>query len=255
MKMRFSWMLALVCVALSAVAHGQGVLSQLFSGELVSPRTGVWAWYELVDAASGEKFYLRQAIVGEEKAGRKPGYWLEVQIRPQVGFPTTYKMLLTGPASDPANIRKLYFQNGNDPVQLIEPGDLEPQETAEAQPAPLSQQTIETPNGPIACNYYKLADGTELWLSDAVAPMGLVRLVSPEGELKLQRFGEGGPDAASTLITDEDREATNSRAKEKGKKTEASPAEAAPGAAPERAAQPEDEKPRKKNFGGRNKRN
>jgi hypothetical protein len=250
-------LLPIVCALFAVSGHAQGVISQLLSGQMVNPRVGVWAWYELTDAATGEKYFLRQAIVGEERDGRKVGQWLEVQVRPQVGFPTTYKMLLTGPASDPANIKRIYYQSGNDPIQRIEPESLEPQETPEnTQPEPVNQQTIETPNGPIVCNYYKLPDGTEFWLSDAVPPMGIVRLKSPEGELRLERFGEGGPDAATALVTEEDKGGSKPAPSDDGD----TPAAEAPQEESPRPAnalpvmqeeESKEEKPSKKNFQGR----
>lgn len=195
----------LFVITLTGQAHAQGAVTQLLSGELVQPRAGVWAWYELEDAATGERYYLRQAIVGVTRERKKTGYWLELQVRPQVGFPTTYKMLLTGPATDPANIRRIYFQTGNEPVQRLEPkAEEQAAPLAEAAPEPLGEQTVPTPNGPVVCKHYKMPDGSEMWLSDAVPPMGIVRIKSPEGELRLQRFGEGGPDALTALPTEED---------------------------------------------------
>lgn len=254
--MKYRLLLLLFCAMAAVSSHAQGVISQLLSGQMVNPRVGVWAWYELTDAATGEKYFLRQAIVGEERDGKKLGQWLEVQVRPQVGFPTTYKMLLTGPASDPANIKRIYYQSGNDPIQKIEPETLEPDKpAADPQPEPVNQQTIETPNGPIVCNYYKLADGTEFWLSDAVPPMGIVRLKSTEGELRLERFGEGGPDAATALVTEEDSGAkSNDGGKQPEKPREADnqdaprPANALP-VMPDEEKQ--DDKASKKNFQGR----
>lgn len=250
-------LLFFTCVIFTTSAPAQGVIAQLMSGQLVNPRVGVWAWYELTDAATGDKYFLRQAIVGEERDGKKTGLWLEVQVRPQIGFPTTYKMLLTGPASDPSNVKRIYYQDGDEPIQRIEPQNLEPQKPlADTMPEPVNQQTIETPNGPIVCNYYKLPDGTEFWLSDAVPPMGLVRLKSPEGELKLERFGEGGPDAATALPTEEDQQGKPDSEKQEG----------APAASEENAEEPRptnalptlpdetsdrEDKSSKKNFQGR----
>ena len=42
-------------------------------------------------------------------------------------------------------------------------------------------------------------DRTEVWTSDQARPMGIVRLVSKEGELMLRTTGKGGTDAESAL--------------------------------------------------------
>lgn len=217
------WIAALVAIAACGLAQAQGAVSQLLSGDLVNPRTGVWAWYELEDAESGEMYYLKQSIVGETREDRKVGHWLEVQVRPQVGFSTTYKMLLTGPATDPSNIKRIYFQTGTEPIQKLEPTTLEsPPPGEQALPEPQGEQTVQTPNGPLVCKIYKMPDGAEMWLSDAVPPMGIVRIKSREGELRLQRYGEGGPEAETALVTDED-EKSKKKSREKDESPEDSP--------------------------------
>ena len=256
----------IVLIALMALlpASAQSTLGRLLSGELVNPADGVWAWYELEDAATGEKLYLRQAIVGVEGDGKKTHYWLELQVRPQVGFATTYKMLLRGPSASPSSIERIYFQTESEPAQKLEPSTL-PQDTGApaAPPEPVDQQTVDAPGGPILCNHYVLEGGTEIWLSDTVPPMGIVRLTSPEGELRLQSYGRGGKDAMTSLPTEEDKTLVRdfgAPAGETGAQPAAptptqdatgEPAMPADEAGPEPDAQEDAEQPKKKNFRGR----
>jgi len=98
---------------LCAAAQGQGVISDVFSGSLVNPKVGAWAWYDInggrtADGGVIRLGAMRLAIVGEEKVRDKQGYWLEMEYVPSVGYPSVYKMLLTGPAKDPANVHKMF---------------------------------------------------------------------------------------------------------------------------------------------------
>lgn len=196
--------LGLMLLAMAGNATAQGALGDLLSGRLVNPEKGVYAWYELVDQASGDKFYLRQAVVDEEKVKRKPGYWVETQIQPETGFGTVYKMLLTGPATDPKNIQRLIVQDGaNLPEEIpVDPKAAAGDTYEDGEQQLVGTETITTPQGDLECQHFVIedADGrTELWVNDTVRPLGLVKMVSPEGELTLQRYGKDGTDAESVI--------------------------------------------------------
>lgn len=234
------WMvLALLC-AFAGRAAAQGIMSDLMSGKLINPQVGAYAWYNLKDQTTGQEYFLRQAIVGTEKVKRKDAYWLETELVPRVGFSSVYKMLLTGPASDPDNVHRLLVREGNGAVQEIgleeggdwkEDGDI-PREAA-------GVETISIPGGDIQAEHYIVKDGepaTEIWISETVPPMGLVKMKNAEGELSLQRFGVGGKDGESALPT-----SGASVAPESSQDTEAAPAQEA-----EQEAKPETATGRKK---------
>jgi hypothetical protein len=196
--------LILGLLAMPLRAAAQGVMSDLIAGQLLRPEPGVFAWYQLIDQATGTKYFLRQAIVGAEKVKKKQGYWLETQVQPETGYGVVYKMLLTGPATDPANIHKIIMQEGTQPPQEL---DIDPKARPESALASGEQrlvgnEEIATPQGTLVCQHFTV-DGekgpTDLWLNDSVRPMGVVRLRSPEGELMLQRFGQGGADGESVI--------------------------------------------------------
>ena len=190
-------------------AHAQGVLGDVLAGKLVNPEVGQWAWYDLVDNKTHKRFLLRQAIVGEEKIGRKTGYWLEVEIVPDVGFSTVYKMLLTGPANDPKHVHRLLLRQGDDAVMEI-PVDRESESAKLAESGKKSKPKrdsrgevdIETPHGIIRAEHVLVDDGgaqIELWLNNDVRPMGIVRMRAEQGELNLRDYGAGGENALSRL--------------------------------------------------------
>ncbi len=111
---------AIACMMLvSGAVPAQGIVGDVFSGKLIKPEVGVYAWYDLKDNATNQKFLLRQAVVGEEKVGLKKGYWVETQVIPEIGIPSIYKMLLTGPANDNKNVQKIIVKEGQKtPVEI-----------------------------------------------------------------------------------------------------------------------------------------
>jgi len=194
--------LALFCVPVVSVS-AQGIMSDLMSGKLINPEVGAYAWYNLKDKTTGQEFFLRQAIVGMEKVNRKDAYWFETELVPRVGFPSIYKMLLTGPASDPKNVHRLVVREGEGAVQEIsleEGADWK--EEKELTREALGMETLTIPGGDIQAEHYIIKDGepaTEIWISEQVPPMGLVKMTNAEGELSLQRHGVGGKDGQSAL--------------------------------------------------------
>jgi hypothetical protein len=195
---------ALICTVLTSTALGQGILSDVFSGKLINPEVGVFAWYELTDAETGMKFFLRQAVVEEEKVKRKTGYWVETELTPQVGFPMIYKMLLTGPAYEEGNVHKVVVKEGTQAPREV---PIDPEAFTDTAQGSDDRTLVGTENltvagKELACEHYRVGQGedvTDLWVNDTVRPLGVVKMKTPQGVLQLQRFGKGGADGASAI--------------------------------------------------------
>ena len=208
--MRPAVKLFLLTVSLLFTANAtaqQGVIGDVLSGKLVKPKVGQWVWYELTDAATGRRFSLRQAIVDKEKVKRKTGYWVEMEIIPQLGYRSVYKLLLTGPAGDPEHVHRVIVREGRQPPREIplpeNPQDSPP--TPEPERRPLGKEEVETGKGPIEAEHIEIVDGdktSEVWVNDDVRPMGIVRMQSADGELVLRDYGEGGENARSVMDDD-----------------------------------------------------
>lgn len=186
-------------------SHGQGVLNDILSGKLVQPAVGQWAWYELKDADGKHRYAFRQAIVGEELVGGDKGYWLENELIPEVGFPSIWKLLVTGPANDPANVHRILVKQGRQAPREV-PTDMAGAQSQGAAPqakrAPMGKEKVKTAAGVIAAEHIILTSESgvvELWVNDDIKPMGIVRMRGREGELLLRIHGEGGPNAESKI--------------------------------------------------------
>jgi len=203
MRFRMAFCAAPLLGLITAAASAQGIMGDVLSGKLINPEVGVYAWYTLTDNTTNTQLFLRQAIVGKEKVDGEKGYWVETEVIPQVGFPIVYKMLLTGPASDPENVHRILMKQGQDPVRSM-PVDTLDDEGTNGQPAQelVGKEEVSTAEGTIEAEHYFVKSGKEkheIWLNDDVRPLGLVRMVTPQGELKLQRHGKGGQDAQSAI--------------------------------------------------------
>lgn len=205
---RFAYGGLTALIACSGIARAQDMLGDVFAGKLISPETGVYAIYDLVDKTTGKRFLMRQAIVGEEEVKKKgKGFWVEVELMPELGYPVISKMLLTGPANDPKNIHRIILVDGGLPPREVPvseeaggaPPELQPTRTS------LGRERVALPEAEIDCEHFILTSGdaqdeqTEVWFNEQVRPMGIVRMVSPRGELMLRRYGKGGPDGLSAV--------------------------------------------------------
>jgi hypothetical protein len=201
----------------TASARAQGVVGDLLGGKLVNPKVGQWAWYDLLDTKGGQKYVVRQAIVGEEQVDRKTGYWVEFEIVPEVGFKAVYKMLLTGPAGDPGNVHRVIEKSGVDPAEEVRSttsasrldtsaGDASG--GARAKRKSLGMEPIATLDGPVRAEHFEVVDGDRtmhLWVNEVVTPCGVVKLKVPDGEMTLRNYGAGG-DFAKSVITETPRD-------------------------------------------------
>jgi hypothetical protein len=206
MTKRIAHVLMGVC-AVSAAAWPQGLVGDVMAGKLVNPKVGQWAWYDVTDTATSEHFAMRQAIVGKEEISKKPAFWLETEIVPTVGYKSVYKMLVTGPASDPKNVEKVILKQGIEPPKEvpISSRSKAPENDGEGNKPKrqsMGMENVETPSGVLQAERFHVVEGeqtTDVWINNEVKPTGIVRMRSPQGELVLRKFGEGGEYGQSAL--------------------------------------------------------
>jgi len=189
-----------VCVPL---AGAQGIASDLLGGKLINPERGQWAWYDLQPAEGFVKYVVRQAVIGEEKVGRKTGYWVEIEVVPSVGYKTIYKMLLTGPASDPGNIHRIIVKQGRDPAFEAPLDDAKADEDKPKQKRKSKgMETLDVPQGKIKAERLDITEGDRtitLWVNEDIKPSGIVQMRTEDGQMTLRSFGKGGEYGVSAI--------------------------------------------------------
>ncbi len=195
----------LILTACSLDVYGQGgVVGDVLAGNLIKPEKGQWAWYDVLDADGARRHMMREAVVGTREVDGKTGYWLEIEVLPAVGYRSVYKMLVTGPANDPANVHEVIVREGmSEPVKVPLPeNDREIDEDTDTHRESLGTERIETPGGTFEAEHVVLTTRdhkVDLWINDDVRPMGVVRMVGTDGQLVLRGYGTGGQSAESVI--------------------------------------------------------
>lgn len=201
---------ALLCLcflfsaALCPRLMAQNVVNDLLAGKLIDPKVGQWVWYDLKDKEGNPICGVRQAIVGQEKVGGKQGFWVEFEIVPKAGYRSVYKVLVTGPASDPRNVKRVIHKQGLDPVQEIEitPDSSSARDTTRAKRKSLGMEPVETGSGIMRAEHLEVVQedrSLHIWVNEEIKPSSIVRLKTEEGEMVLRSYGAGGTFGESTL--------------------------------------------------------
>ncbi len=205
--MRQAIILVIAAFLANIAAEAQGVVGDLLAGKLVNPEVGQWAWYDLTAGKGNKKFVIRQAIVGEEKVDRKKGYWVEFEIVPEVGYKMVYKMLLTGPASDPGNIVRVIEKPGPEHAVEVEVKAADPGAGDAPKPVrkSLGMEEVTTLDGPVRAEHFQVTQGDrtmDVWINEKINPTGIVKMHSIDGLMLLRNHGRGG-EFARSVITEE----------------------------------------------------
>lgn len=188
---------------LSGEATAQGFVGDMMSGTLVDPKVGQWAWYELHDAASGALYRVRQAIVGQEEVDDETGYWVEFEFLPGGGYKVVFRLLLTGPVSNPDNVHRVIRKHGPNEaeevgLEAIRAGGRRerPQRRSEGlQRVHIGDEYIEAERWVVTDENREIV----LWINEDVVPSGIAQMQSPDGGMYLQGFGRGGEHAHSVI--------------------------------------------------------
>ncbi|MCL6567095.1 MAG: hypothetical protein K6U09_11820 [Acidobacteriia bacterium] len=145
------------------------------------------------------KMQMEIAVVGEEKAGEKTAYWLEMRMQAPDKGRVIVKSLVVfeGQKSDAL---RLIVQSEDElpmefPVQMRRNMSNSTNPAAEdirAIAEHVGTETITTPAGSFTCEHFRMKDGSgEAWVSQKVAPYGIVKMTSREGSMVLLKVLAG----------------------------------------------------------------
>ena len=124
------------------------------------------------DPRSGGQAYMKQLIVLDGK---------------QTGMK---RMILQAPGQPPMEF----------PMQMVNRGGQPSEQSADARDRAdrVGSESVTTPAGTFTCEHWRLKDGSgDVWVSDKVAPWGLVKMTGRESNMTLVRIITG----AKTHIT------------------------------------------------------
>lgn len=185
---------ALGCLVCIAPARSQMGMTKMPNMEgIFRPVVGAGAAY-LTETKKGKKHEMEVAIVGKETVAEKDAYWMEYAIdSPETGGMLYTKILISVTAGNVITERMIFQMPGRPPMEMPAQmsrmqGGGQQVSDARKQMEQVGTETVTTPAGTFSCEHWRKKDGsTEVWISEKVAPWGLVKMVSKDSTMTVQR--------------------------------------------------------------------
>jgi hypothetical protein len=193
-----------LCSRLLLIAFATTALTQLSSAQrgmmmqppdiagVFNPVVGSGASYEMVKT-DGEKIPFDMAVVDKDASG---GYWIEYSMQnPKLNGPVYMKNLMVRQSDDIIIQRAIMQMPGRPPMDMSSMMSMKamqsPKEKADfrANAQNMGTESVTTPAGTFSCEHWRNAkDGTDVWLSDKIAPWRLVKMSGTNDTLTLVKI-------------------------------------------------------------------
>ncbi len=197
--MRIARRTVFVTIAVLALAAGSAS-AQMGMGTQPPQFKGVWnpvvgsgAAYS-VDSKESHKSEMEVAVVGTETVDGKPGYWMEMTVKdPRMDGTAYMKHLIVLDGKNTRTRRMIMQAPGQPPMEfpleMMQRGRPQEQHADIREEAErVGTESVTTPAGTFTCEHYKLKDGSaDVWVSDKVAPWGLVKMTGRDSNMTLAR--------------------------------------------------------------------
>ena len=188
--------------ALLALGLPLGAQAQMGMGPRMPNMSGIWhpvvgtgAAYEMT-GRDGMKTQMEITIVGKEDVNGKEGYWMEMAMAsPRAGGDMYVKNLLAPTDNGMASMRMIMQAPGQDPMEMDTNMNMGGRRMQQSTPSDIrekaelvSTESVTVPAGTFSCQHYKMKDGSsEAWISDKVAPWGLVKSQGKDSSMVLTK--------------------------------------------------------------------
>jgi hypothetical protein len=160
------------------------------------PVVGTGAAYQMTDKG-GKNTQMEITIVGKEDVDGKPNFWLEMAMTdPRTSAPVYVKSLMSVNDSGVTSMRMVMQIPGQpDPMEMdmnMNPAGRAMRQTTPANIADKAEtvgtESVTVPAGTFSCTHYRMKDGTgDAWISDKVAPWGLVKSTGKDNSMVLTK--------------------------------------------------------------------
>ncbi len=188
------WLVVVALGSLVSVAPARsqmGMSSMPTMEGIFRPVVGAGASY-LTETKKGKKHEMEVAIVGKENVAGKDAYWMEFALNsPEAGGKMYTKMLTTVSADNIVTERMIFQMPGKPPMEM--PMQMSRMHggrqvsDARKEMERVGTETLTTPAGTFSCEHWRKKDGsTDVWISEKVAPWGLVKMVSKDSTMTVQ---------------------------------------------------------------------
>ena len=160
---------------------GMNIFQKPAIASVFHPVVGAGAVYQSThaNAPNDPPTTEEMSVVAKESVDGKDGYWLEFAVQDKKSGGTMYaKALIT---TDDFSFHRMVFQQpGQQAMEMPyhpRPGDAAMQKSADTWHV-VGNETITVPAGTFSCQHWKNDSGSEIWTSDKVSPLGMVKEVS-----------------------------------------------------------------------------
>jgi hypothetical protein len=192
-----------LCLASGATAQlgGMNFFSKPNITDIFKPIVGQGAVYlSTTEGKPGHE--MEMTVVGKEITPAGEAYWLEMAM-PHAGEQKIYSKMLT---TKDFQFSKVIFQMpGQGAMEMpMTPSDKDraDMKSEMAKYTQVGTETITVPAGTFNCAHWKKADGTdEVWTSDKVTPMAMVKQVGKTHSMVLVRQITGATDHITGPVT------------------------------------------------------
>jgi hypothetical protein len=198
---------AAACLLLSgsvAAQLGSSLFSKPNIADIFRPVVGSGAAYE--QHSTDEKrppSQMEMTIVGKEMTPNGEAYWMEIGHVGKEGAGMMYSKVLV---TKDFEFTKVVFQQPGQPAMEM---PFDPSETTKhhmkdemAKWHQVGSETITVPAGTFSCMHWKNEEGTdEVWTSDKVTPMAMVKQVGKDRSMVLTKIITGATDHITGPVT------------------------------------------------------
>jgi len=174
---------AILAFAAAGSAQAQMGMSGPGMKGLWNPVVGSGAVYEMT-GRDGKKMQMEWAIVGKESVNGQDGYWMEMTTDTERGQMVT-KTLVMPQGTDTTVTRTIIQPPGQQPMelppQMVQHRAHQVPSDIRKEGKDLGKETVTTPAGTFTTEHWQSNDGSDIWVSSEIAPMGVVKTASKDG--------------------------------------------------------------------------
>jgi hypothetical protein len=191
-----------IFAVLAMLALGSPLGAQMGMGPRTPDMSGIWhpvvgsgGAYEMTDR-EGKKSQLEITIVGKEDVNGKEGYWMEMTMaNPRSGGQMYVKNLLAPSDNGMVSSRMIMQMPGQDPMEMDMNMNMMGHRMPQSTPSDIREkaervgtETVTVPAGTFSAEHYRMKDGSsDAWVSDKVAPWGLVKSQGKDSSMVLTK--------------------------------------------------------------------
>jgi hypothetical protein len=182
-----------LALAMPSAAQMFGPKAPSLSG-IWHPVVGTGAAYEM--NKDGKKTEMEITVVGKEDVDGKAAFWQEMAMTDQrTSQPVFVKNLMSVNDTGVTSMRMVMQMPGQDPMEMdmsMNPAGRGMKQSTPANIADKAEvvgtESITVPAGTFSCTHYRMKDGSgDTWVSDKVAPWGLVKSQDKDSSIVLTK--------------------------------------------------------------------